>query len=296
MVRLLVVGGSGLLGSKVMDVAARRGFVVYSSYFSHKTDFSGGLKLDVTDFSMVKDIIRRVNPDVVIHASAVTDVDLCEKNRELAYKVNVLGTGNVVKACESIGAYLVYISTDYVFSGDKGFYKEDDEPNPINYYGYTKLEGERLVMSSNLKYLIVRTSVIYGAKPAAGKINFALWIIEKLKNNEYVKVLTDQFISPTLNTNLAEMILEAVEKDLNGVYHMAGDERVSRYDFALKIAEIFNLNPKLVIKASMNDMNWIAKRPKDSSLNVEKTKSILNTKPLKLDEAIKKLKLEVERI
>jgi len=124
-----------------------------------------------------------------VHAAALTDVDLCEKDKNLAFNVNVLGTKNVVEACKKVNAHLVYISTDYVFSGEKGYYSEQDETNPLNYYGFTKLEGEKIVESSNLSYLIARASVIYGSRPAAGKVNFALWAIEKLKKGDYSEVV-----------------------------------------------------------------------------------------------------------
>jgi len=293
--KILITGASGLLGSKVAEVAVERGFEVYSCYSTHEVNFGRPLKLNVLDFSSVLSAVEQINPNFVMHTAALTDVDLCEKDKNLAFNVNVLGTKNIVEACKKVNAHLVYISTDYVFSGEKGYYREQDETNPLNYYGFTKLEGEKIVESSNLSYLIARASVIYGSRPAAGKVNFALWAIEKLKKGEVVRAVDDQFVSPTLNTNLAEMLLEAIEKGLTGVYHMSGATRVSRFDFVVKLAKIFNLELSLVKAVSMNDLKWVAKRPRDSSLNVDKVKSLLKNKPLEVDEAIKKLKLEVEK-
>ena len=208
--------------------------------------------------------IIRCKPDVIVHAAALTDVDKCEQNKDLALKVNYHGTLNIVKACEPIKPFFIYISADCVFDGKKGMYSEDDEPNPINFYGYSKLMEEKAVTTSNLEYCIIRSSVIYGSKPARGKINFALWIIEKLRNKEAISVVTDQYVSPTLNTNLSGMIVEVAEKRINGILHLAGATRISRYEFAQKIAEIFSLDKTLIKPITMNDINWVAERPRDS--------------------------------
>ena len=167
-------------------------------------------------------------------------------------------------------------------------YKEEDEPNPIDYYGYTKLMGERYCDC------VARPCVIYGAKPASGKINFALWLINKLRNKEEVQIVTDQYITPTLNTNLANMLLEIAEMRLKGIFHTAGATRVSRCDFALQIANKFGLDEDLIIPSRMTEMRWVAKRPKDSSLDTSKVSRYLKEKPCDLDIALEVLKEEIE--
>jgi dTDP-4-dehydrorhamnose reductase len=175
-------------------------------------------------------------------------------------------------------------------------YKEVDEPRPINFYGYTKLLAETALIDSGAEYLIARTSVIYGSRPASGKVNFALFILERLKALKEIKALTDQFITPTLNSNLAEMLLEAAERGLKGLYHLSGATKVSRYDFSIKLAEAFNLNRDLIREAKMSDFQsiWKAKRPADSSLDVSKVANILNKKPMYLNDALIELKKEIE--
>jgi dTDP-4-dehydrorhamnose reductase len=175
----------------------------------------------------------------------------------------------------------------------KGLYEEDDEPNPINHYGVTKLEGEKQVSKIAEQFCIVRPSVIYGAKPASGKENYALWILENLKNGKPVNVVEDQWNSPTLNTNLAEMILEVAERKLTGLYHLAGAARVSRYEFAKLIAQTFNLNQELIKPIRLKELSWTAKRPVDSSLNVHKAMKALHDKPLEIKPALEKLKKEI---
>jgi dTDP-4-dehydrorhamnose reductase len=168
-------------------------------------------------------------------------------------------------------------------------YKEEDETNPINYYGYTKLLGENYCQD----FCIARTCVIYGAKPASGKVNFVLWLINKLENGESVKIIIDQFITPTLNTNLAKMVLEIAERKITGIFHLAGATRVSRFKFAKEIAKEFGLDENLIMPAKMNDISWIAKRPKDSSLDTSKAAKYLNEKPYELKKALKVLKEEM---
>jgi dTDP-4-dehydrorhamnose reductase len=252
------------------------------------------VKFDVSNKELVNEAFKRVKPDVVVHAATLTDVDKCELNKELAWKINVEGTKNIAEAAKSTGSFLIYISTDYVFNGEKGRYKESDKPDPINYYGLTKLNAEELV-KTQAEYFIARPSVIYGSTPAAGKVNFALWLIDTLGKGEHVKIVTDQWNTPTLNTNLAEMTLEAVERRLTGTFHLCGATRVSRYQFAELIAETFALDKSLIDPALSSQFKWPAKRPIDSSLDTSKAQQVLRNKPLEIDEALKRLKVELSK-
>jgi len=285
--RIFITGGSGLLGSKIAEIALEK-HEVYAGYRHSKPEFGEVTKFDLTKDADL-DVIYGIKPEVIIHTAALTNVDECEVNRELAYRINAEGTRRVAEVAKDLEAFLVYVSTDYVFSGDKGMYKEEDEPAPINYYGYTKLMGERYCDC------VARPCVIYGAKPASGKINFALWLINKLRNKEGVKIVTDQYITPTLNTNLARMLLEIAERELKGIFHLAGATRISRYDFALRIADKFGLDNDLIIPSRMEEMRWIASRPKDSSLDTSKASGYLKEKTYDLDKALRVLKEEMEK-
>ncbi len=244
-------------------------------------------QLSITDRTQIERVFRKVSPAVVIHTAAFTNVDGCEREREKAHLVNVEGTKNVALESKRHDAKLVYISTDYVFDGQKGLYKEDDETNPINVYGLTKLQGEEVVKDECDGFIITRTSVIYGT----GRKNFATWIIEELTKGKELTIITDQFVSPTLNTDLAHQILALISADVTGVFHTAGAERISRFEFARRIAEGFNLDPDLIVPIESKDLNWLAKRPKDSSLDVSKVSR--TGKPLKIHNAIKTLKGEM---
>lgn len=290
--KLLITGASGLLGTRLCQIALRKTQEVYSVYSQHKPLYGIPVELNILDLRAERQTLDKIKPEVVVHAAALTDLDRCELEKDLAWKTNVEATKNLARLCEEYGAFLVYVSTDYVFDGEKGIYKETDSPAPINYYGLTKLKGEEAVRAMD-NCCIVRGSVIYGSIPATGKTNFALWLLDKLEKKEEVKIVTDQWNSPTLNTNLAEMILEIVEKRITGTFHLAGATRLSRNEFAKNIVKTFNLDPRLLKPVSSKDMSWIARRPRDSSLNIEKAKRILDNKPLRISEALFKLKMEM---
>jgi len=291
-VKLLITGGSGLYGSKLAKAALAKNIEVYSGDIQNLSQYGNFVKLDITSKEAVDEAFEAIAPDVVVHAASLTDVDKCELNKELAWKINVDGTKNILESARKTNSFLVYISTDYVFSGEKGCYVESDAANPINYYGMTKLAAEKLVQTGE-EFFIARPSVIYGSTPAAGKVNFALWLIETLRKGEKVKIITDQWNTPTLNTNLAEMTLEAIERKITGVYHLCGASRVSRFEFAQKIAETFGLDRALIEAACSSQFSWPAKRPQDSSLDTSKAQRTLNCKPLKITEALEQLKHEL---
>ncbi len=286
--KLLITGGSGLLGSKVAEMAQARGDEVFSGYAHNMPSYGKPVRFDLLDCPSISDMLEELAPEVIIHSAALTDVDRCEREKELAYKMNVEGTQAIAAAAQKAGSFLVYISTDYVFDGMRGMYQEDDRPNPVSYYGCSKLLGEQYCSGC-----IVRTCVIYGSRPASGKVNFALWLIESLKSDKQVRVVTDQFITPTLNTNLAEMVLEAADRRLSGIYHLAGATRISRYDYALELAKEFDLDSDLLLHSGMKDMKWTARRPIDSSLDTSKARRELMNKPLPLNEALRTLKAEI---
>jgi dTDP-4-dehydrorhamnose reductase len=251
------------------------------------------VKADITDAENIRQLFLKLKPDVVIHTASETNVDRCENERERAWRINVGGTRNIAEACAESGAKLVCISTDYVFDGEKGLYAEEDAPNPIDFYGLTKLEGEKQAVKRLRNCAVLRTSVLYGRHPS--KQDFATWVINKLKQQQEITVVDDHFNTPTLAENLAEMALEVAALDLQGTFHTSGCERISRYDFARKIAETFKLDSSFIKPIKMNELKaWIAKRPRDSSLSTKKVQQQLQTKPLSINEGLSKLKEEMK--
>jgi len=289
--KLLITGTSGLLGNKIVKVAKHN----YEVIPTHNTKplHSNSLKLEITNLNEALSIFNKLEPNIAIHTASETNVDKCETEKEHAWKTNAEGTRNIAKACQKVNAKLVYISTDYVFDGEKGLYNEEDKPNPVNYYGVTKLEGEKQVIEHCKNYAILRTSVLYGWHP--WKQNFVTWIINALKQNKELTVVEDHYNTPTLADNLAEIALEAVQKDLRGLYHASGNQRISRYEFAKQTAKIFNLDQNLIKPIKMSQLTaWIAKRPRDSSLNTDNIQKQLKTKPLNITEGLNRMKKEAE--
>jgi len=286
--RILITGASGLLGHRTSQLALEKDHKVYAIYKEHKISLGIPVQLDLTDREKLLQVIPQCKPDAIIHTAAYTNVDDCEVNRDLAWKVNIEATKHIAMASTGINSHLIYVSTDYVFDGEKGFYIENDDPNPINYYGYSKLKGEEFVRQYAEEWCIARPSVIYGWAPVH-KQNFATWLLNNVNQGKEVRVLTDQYVSPTLNTNLAEMLIEIAERKVTGILHTAGSTRVSRCEFALRLAEVFNLNNDLIKPAKMDEMLWKAKRPRDSSLNVSKALALLNQKPQELSQALQSL-------
>jgi dTDP-4-dehydrorhamnose reductase len=227
--------------------------------------------------------------------AAMTDVDRCELNPEMAYRINTLPFFTIVKYLSRVGGRIIQVSTDYVFSGEVGGYREYDKREPINVYGKSKMEAEDIITNSGIRYAIIRTSGIFGVRESSGKINFFLWVWRNLLEGKEIPVVKDQYYSPTLNTSLANAIVEIYNKSIDGILHFSSINRVSRYDFALLIADAFTLKSDLIEPVSMNEMRWTAKRPRDSSLSAEKSATILEKKPLKVEEEILLAKMQMSK-
>jgi dTDP-4-dehydrorhamnose reductase len=290
--KVLVIGGSGLLGKKLRDILLEHNYDVYTTYYrAHPIDTEKNYQLDITQKKDVDSVIKKITPDVIVHTAALTNVDECEKNQDLADNINTQGTKYIAETAKKIGSKLLYVSTDYVFDGKKGLYKEEDHVRPINYYGVTKQKGEEVVKNIVDDCIIVRPSVIYGS---SNKKNFVLWILDNLQRQKRMNIVNDQYVSPTLNTDLSEQVVALIKNDVQGVFHTAGGERINRYAFSQIVADVFHLDKTLIKAISMKDMNWVAQRPKDSSLDVSKVTSF--KKPYKVRKAVSLLKEEIGRL
>lgn len=266
---------------------------MYAAYRAHSVADGNPVQLDLTDRKAVAETLSKCSPALTIHAAALTDVDFCEDHPDVATRVNCDATGFLAEACKENGTFLVYVSTDYVFDGKHGLYSESDEPEPVNTYGYTKLRGEFEVYRRCDSFAIVRTSVVYGLG-REHRPNFASWVLGELNSGRKANVLSDQFTSPTLNLQLARMILEVAERRLKGVFHLAGATRLSRYEFAVRLARRFRLDEDLVTPVGTASIRWRAKRPPDSSLNVDKATRILENKPVPVELALDEFAAEMQ--
>jgi dTDP-4-dehydrorhamnose reductase len=272
-VRVLVTGGTGLLGYWVVRVFMERGFKVYSTYHEKTPpDLEVvWVRLDLEDLDYIARVVEDAKPSIVIHTAAYTDVDGCEVNREKAYRVNYLATAALAKASKDTDLFL-YISTDYVFDGSRGMYRESDVPAPLNYYGLSKLLGEVAVTAILRNSTVVRVSGLYGYSPT-GKKNFGVVAFEKLSRGEPVEAFVDQQLSPTYVKFLAEKLIKVVDTRITGVIHIAG-ERLSRYEFATILAETLGAGKDLVKPKRLAEAKLVAPRPRDSSLDTSKAKEL----------------------
>jgi dTDP-4-dehydrorhamnose reductase len=275
--RVLVTGGTGLLGYNLVQELLARGYTVYATYNLHNPvglSEAKWIMVNLEESGQVVRLFNDVKPNVVIHAAAYTNVDDCELNKEKAYRVNYLATRVIARQSAKGGSFLIYISTDYVFDGEKGMYKENDLPNPINYYGLSKLLGEVAAMSvmDENKLLIVRVSGLYGYSPT-GKKNFGINVLEKLLRGEEVRAFYDQYLSPTYAYFLSQKLIKALEEGVTGILHLAGD-RLSRLEFAVLVAKALGVSNELIRPVSMKDLSLPAKRPRDSSLDTTRAREL----------------------
>lgn len=290
--RVLITGSNGLLGQKLVKTFSSNhqttGIDLKNESFITAPNFSYQ-NISITEKGKLEGLFTSFKPEAVINAGAFTDVDGCESNREKAWEVNVEGVRNLAILCKEFDSKLVHLSTDYIFDGKNGPYSEEDTPNPKGYYGLTKLESERAILKREINFLIVRTNVLYG-KSVGRTHNFVLWLIQKLKNKEEVKIVKDQYSNPTLADNLAQTIKEATEKNISGILNIAGSEYLSRYDFALKIAKKFNLDQNLILPIKTSELKQKAPRPFKGGLKIDKAKKLLKTELLDIEKGLEYLK------
>jgi len=281
--KVLVTGSAGLVGRQVVKDLSNS-HQVFSCYNESKPEYGDSVKMDLKNHEMISSILTEKKPEIVIHLGAMTGVDLCEKERTSASEINTKATEIIAKECSKLNSFLVYVSTDYVFDGNLGMYKEDNVTNPLGFYGESKLEGEKVVQNFSTNWCIARTSTPFGLHPT--KKSFPMWVIENLQKQKQIDILIDQFTSPTYIPNLSRMLIEISERRITGIIHVAGASKISRYQMASMVSDKLNLDGTLLKQISINKMKWVAQRPKDSSLDVSRASSILNEKPQKIDQSL----------
>jgi dTDP-4-dehydrorhamnose reductase len=290
--KVLITGSNGLLGQKLVKAFSSEhqttGIDLQIDSFIPEENFTYQ-NLNIIQAEKLAGFFYSLNPDVVINTAAYTDVDGCEDNKELAWEANVDGVKNLADLCRIMKAKLVQLSTDYIFDGKNGPYSEEDTPNPVGYYGLTKLESEKEIFKRKMDFLIVRTNVLYG-KGENLRPNFVLWLIQKLSDNEKIRIVTDQYNNPTLADNLAGAIKEAIEKNISGILNIAGGEYLSRYDLAAKVAKKFNFDKNLISPALTSELKQKAPRPSKGGLKIDKAKKLLTTELLDIEKGLDYMK------
>ena len=269
--RILVTGCNGLLGQKLLALAPP-GCELYGLDLMEQAislPATHYRQLDLGERSAVIDTVKAIAPQWILNAAAFTNVNAAESQRELCWRANVTAVENLALACRKTGGRMAHISTDYIFDGHRGPYGEEETPNPIGYYGKSKLASENVLRLSAIPFVVARTMVLYGHAPQV-KPDFVSWLIGALKNGQRVRIVTDQYGNTTLADELAAGLWRMVELEAEGFYHVAGTEIVDRCTFALKVAEVFALDKTLITPITTAELNQEAPRPMKSGLIVDK--------------------------
>lgn len=290
--RILITGANGLLGQALVRRMSR--FPEYDVLATGRDDaprYEGGscgyAPLDVTDPEAIRDLFQDFAPNVVINCAAMTQVDRCEQDREACWAVNADAVESLAEACKTIGARLVQVSTDFVFDGEEGPYHEDARPEPINYYGRSKLAAENAVRAAGMsKWAIVRTVLVYGTGHELSRSNFVLWLLNELQNGRSVHIVDDQWRTPTYVDDLALGIERLVHFEKTGLYHVSGRELLSVHDFALTIADVFGQDPGLIHPVSSDYFDSAAARPPRTGFIILKAETELGYKPRSTRDAL----------
>ncbi len=279
MMRIAVVGASGLLGQYVAREARRRDYDVLGTFLNNepdKVDYRTE-PLDIRDNVATREVLEQFSPDAVVLTAAMTNVDECEERPNEAWSVNVEGTLNVASISKALGARLLYVSTDYVFRGDKGSpYSERNSPDPVNTYAKTKYQGAQIVLDASARNLVCRVAVLFGWNRVSESTSFVTWVIDSLRRGEEVRLFDDQYVTPTYVPYCAAVLLDLIESGASRVFHTSGSSCLSRYEMGRQIAEEFSLDSSLIKRSSMEQADWIASRPRFSCLDIAKLEGELN--------------------
>ncbi|MEK7263854.1 MAG: SDR family oxidoreductase [Bacteroidota bacterium] len=295
--KILITGSNGLLGQKLAFIFSQSDY--YDLLLTSKQpdsvfgkDSPPYKSLDVTNRKDTSSVIKEFAPHIIVNASAMTDVDGCELHKEQAWQSNVVAVENIVSAAKK-GTHILHYSTDYIFDGTDGPYDEIAIPNPISYYGRTKLASENVLWGSGHNFTIIRTMVLYGVGKNI-KSNFALWLVKMLRDERPIRIVDDQTGNPTYADDLAYASLKAIELEKNGLYNIAGAEIVSRYDFAIALAKIFHFSTKLVTAIKTSELQQRAPRPLRSGLITLKAETQLGISNCNVLRGIEHFKHQLE--
>ena len=291
--KVLVTGANGFLGYYLVKQLLEKDFyVIATSKGANRLPFQEQSNfiykgMDITDPFRVHDVFEENKPDVVIHSAAMSKPDECELNQWEAYLVNVEGTISVLLNAAEYKSHFIFLSTDFVFDGIKGMYKEDETPNPVNFYGKTKLEAEDAVKEYEHAWAIVRTITVYG-KTYSGRISFPELIKEKLEKGENYNVFDDQLRTPTYVEDLASGIISIIEKKATGIYHLSGADVMTPYQMALKVAGRLHLDSSPLKKVTASEFPQPATRPLKTGFIIDKAKIDMGFDPIGFQEGLKK--------
>ena len=289
--KILITGSNGLLGQKLVSLLTQNSHIqlIATSRGANRMDFADGYdyqEMDITNAEKVAEVIEKVRPDAIIHTAAMTNVDQCEGEKDLCWAMNVKALEYLVKACEEHDIFLCHLSTDFVFDGESGPYSEEDKPSPISFYGWSKYAAEEIVKRSKCSWSIVRTVLVYGITNDMSRSNIILWVKNSLEQQKAIKVVTDQFRTPTLAEDLAMGCWLVVNQKAQGIFHISGKDFLTPYEMAIKTADFFQLDKSLISQVDSSNFTQPAKRPARTGFILDKAVSVLGYNPVSFEEGI----------
>lgn len=289
---VLITGANGFLGYYLVQrLLAKNYFVIATGKGENRLPYTGEnflyQSLDFTNKRNVAEVFAETKPGIVVHCGAISKPDECEKAREVAFLNNVSGTTNLLESAAGTRAHFIFLSTDFVFSGAEGFYKETDTRSPVNYYGETKVLAEDEVMKYPFNWTIVRTVLVYG-KTFSGRDNIVTNTAKALKEGKPLKIFTDQLRTPTYVEDLAAGIVTIIEKKARGIYHLSGEDQRTPYEIAIETAKFLKLDDSLITPVTAEEFHQPARRPPKTNFNISKAKSELNFQPIPFQEGLER--------
>jgi dTDP-4-dehydrorhamnose reductase len=290
---VLIIGANGLIGQHMARTLAPTCKVYAcgseSAFADSEITIEGYRNLDITRRKEVKRIFASFHPDIIINAASLRNINLCEIEKTLCWDVNVRGVENIVEVSQEFNPLFIQISSVHVFNGKSGMYKESDIPEPVNYFGKSALSAEKRIQKSGLEYIIARTVSVYGNGIKIGQ-NFVSQIKDKLSQDRTIEALTDHKINPTVANELALAIFQLIEKEEYGIFHVAGSQSCSYYEFALEIARTFKLAAQKIQPVSSSAVKQAAQWIKNATFSLDKLYNTINWLPSNVTEGLKKVK------
>jgi dTDP-4-dehydrorhamnose reductase len=290
--KILLTGSNGLLGQKLVGLLSQMPEIELfaTAKGANRLHYSAGytyLPMDITDKNQVITTIEKVAPNVVIHTAAMTNVDQCESERELCWEMNVNAVNFLIEACKNANAFLIHLSTDFIFDGGAGPYDENAKPSPISYYGESKLAAEEAILASDIRWAMARTVLVYGIVADMSRSNIILWVKKSLEDGKQINVVTDQFRTPTLAEDLAMGCWQIADNEACGIFNISGKDFLTPFEMAIKTAEYFGLDKSLITPADSSTFSQPAKRPPRTGFIIDKAIAKLGYRPHSFDEGIK---------
>lgn len=290
--KILITGSNGLLGQKLVSLLIHNAEVELIATSRSENKLAQVvpelhfISLDVADEGQVEKVISIEKPTHIIHTAAMTNVDECEINRKACWALNVEAVQYLVNACEKYQVHLIHLSTDFIFDGEDGPYNEEAKPNPISYYGESKLAAEEIVKRSKAKWAILRTVLVYGIVHDYGRSNIVLWVKNSLEAKKTIQVVNDQFRTPTLAEDLALGCWLVADQDAEGIYNISSRDILTPYDMALQVADYFKLDSSYIKEADASSFSQTAKRPARTGFDISKAEDKLGFTPHTFTEGI----------